>query len=127
MRRIWREASDSLEDLLWNEVLMRQDFTTLGAARFMDDIAAIQSVASYCHAYSDPGSLPVMEKLNEAALLLNLPMTVQQPGDVSLSEASDAIFASNSGADEMLQRLNLSRISRQDARNIAAKRREAST
>jgi len=70
------QAYDGLEDLLWNDVLLKQSFTALGAARFLQDITAIQNVVdSSCHTYGRAGADMEMDKLKEGVTLLNLPVT----------------------------------------------------
>ena len=96
-RRIWRAAFDNLQDHLWNEVLIRQDFTTLGAARFSQDLLAIQSVVDSVAA--ETGTAFGMPKLKEGVSLLNLPLEIEghDPG-LSLKGASHSVFAGNAEA-----------------------------
>ena len=62
--------------MLWNDVLMRQSFTALGAARFSHDVMAIQSVVDgSCAIYRGVRGADLrMDKLNEAVIVLNLPL-----------------------------------------------------
>lgn len=121
-RRIWRKAYDALQDLLWNEVLNKQQFTTLGAARFALDIQAIQHVVDLSfNAYHGKGASLTMPKLVEGIKLLNLPL--KSDGGVSLQDASDVVFDTGS-ADAMLEKLQLSRLSRLEARVILQSRME---
>ena len=124
-RRIWRAAFDYLQDLLWNDILIRQDFTTLGAARFRQDLLAIQSVVN--SVASETGTSFGMPKLKEGVSLLNLSLDIHEshePG-LSLREASHNIFAGNAEAEEVLQKLGMTHISRNDARAILQRRVEA--
>lgn len=124
-RRIWRSSFDSLQDLLYHEVLLKQDFTTLGAARFVQDLIAIQSVVnSIIHL---PSGTPLgMPKLKEAATLLSLPLEADKRG-VSLKEACEEVFATNSQAEAVLKKLGLERLSNYEARQILQKRVEGSS
>jgi len=42
-RRIWRDALGSLQDLIFHDVLLRQEFTTLGAAQLRFDFEGCQN------------------------------------------------------------------------------------
>jgi len=113
-RRIWRPAYNNLQDLLWNEVLMKQQFTALGAARFALDVQAIQDVVdSSCVTYRGKGADFTIPKLREGASLLNLPLDQSKP----LFEA---------GADELLAKLGFSRLTKLEARSILQSRMELS-
>jgi len=61
-KKVWRLCSAPLQDLLFNEVLLKQDFTTLGAARLMQDFIAIQNTLAI---HSSRKALPGMAKLEE--------------------------------------------------------------
>jgi hypothetical protein len=125
-RRIWRVVFDTLQDLLWNELLVKQDFTTLGAARLMQDILAIKSIVDLSTSSFGPGTALGMPKLREGVQLLNLPLEAQTPNDVSLAEAAKGIYSSNSEASAILERLGFSHLSRADARIVLGRRVEAS-
>lgn len=115
-RRICRQAFEALQNLLWSELLMRQDFTTLGASRLRQDVSAITSLA---------GDAEVMGRLHEGITLLNLPLNKEGADGISLMEASNAIFAAAPEADAMLEKLGLRIITKLDARAILQKRRES--
>jgi hypothetical protein len=107
-------AHSSLQDLLWNEVLMRQQFTALGAARFALDVQAIQDVVdSSCVIYRNKGAELTIPKLREGVLLLNLPV-----------DQSKQLF--ETGADELLVKLGFSRLTKLEARSILQSRMELS-
>lgn len=124
-RRIWRAAFEYLQDLLWKDVLLRQDFTTLGAARFRQDLLAIQSVVN--SVASETGTAFGMPRLNEGVALLNLRLEIDEGHDpqLSLGDASHKIFAGNAEAEEVLQNLGMTHLSRNDARSILQRRVEA--
>ena len=118
-----------VQELIWNELLLKQDFTTLGAARLSHNLSAIKRLA-----VDGPD---MMRKVHQGVLLLNLPIVpddpttsqdpvVQDGSMISLTEASNAIYATNAQADEVLHKLGLDEISRTDARAILARRVEAS-
>jgi hypothetical protein len=111
-----RTLTGFLGDLLWIELLLKQDFTTLGAARLSQDVYAIEHLA-----LDKPAA---MVKLRQGILLLNLPLRSEEGSAITLIEASAAVYATNSQADEILRRLALDQLSRSDARDILARRVE---
>ncbi|KAG9243861.1 RINT-1 family protein-like protein [Calycina marina] len=113
-RRVWRPAYDALEQHLWNEVLMRQNFTALGAARFLHDVYAIQDATdSACAVYRQARTADLdMEKLVHGVRLLNLPLT-DDAGGPSLSDGSDVRIKLGHGL-----------ISKDEARRIIVARME---
>ena len=121
-KRICRESLESLEHLLYNDVLLRQDFSTLGAARFMQDVTAIQDVVDSC---MPRGSGPPlgMPRLKEAAALLNLPVEAEE-GRMPLMEACQEIYAGGAQAKLALETLGMTHLTNFDARSILAKRLE---
>jgi hypothetical protein len=121
-RRVCRISFDALQELLWNEVLLKQEFTTLGAKRFRQDVLAIEEMAHV----SFGSHTILMHKLMEGSELLSLPL---HPKDgISLMEAADAVFGRKEDADEMLfDKLNFVRITRHEARTVMQQRREATT
>jgi hypothetical protein len=123
-KRICRESLDSLEFLLYNDVLLRQEFSTLGAARFMQDIAAIQGVIDSCISRRSDSALG-MPKLKEAVALLNLPLEAEE-GRMPLREACQEIFAGNLLAKEALENLGMTHLTNSEARLILARRLETS-
>jgi hypothetical protein len=123
-RRIWHEALDALQDLLWNEVLMRERFTTLGATQFYRDLTAIWAIIDEFIPDGSSSALG-MPKLREGAQLLNLPI-VARDGLMSLSSAYDRVYADNTEARKVIDELGFSTITYVDARLILQRRVEAS-
>jgi RAD50-interacting protein 1 len=117
-KRIWRRCFETLQDLLFNDILLKQDFTTLGAARLMQDLAAIQNVVNLYVSYG------VDSKLMEGIALLNLPLEAKE-GQVTLKEASQEMFTTNAQAEALLQRLGMTRLSNYEARSVLQRRVEA--
>jgi len=105
-----------MQDFIWNELLIKQEFTTLGAARLSQDMKAIERLAPECRVG--------MGKLLQGVLLLNLPLVADEESPITLVEASSAVYTTNSKTDEMLERLGLDQISRADARMILGRRVE---
>jgi RAD50-interacting protein 1 len=123
-RRIWHEALDALQDLLWNEVLMRERFTTLGATQFYRDLTAVWAIIDEFIPDGSSSALG-MPKLREGAQLLNLPI-VARDGLMSLSSAYDRVYADNTEARKVIDELRFSTITYVDARLILQRRVEAS-
>jgi RAD50-interacting protein 1 len=123
-RRIWREALNSLQDLLWNEVLIRERFTTLGAAQFYHDLTAIWAVIDDYIAGGSSSALGML-KLREGAQLLNLPV-VERDGPMSVSSAYNRVFADNAEAKKVIDELGFSTITYIEARLVLQRRVEAS-
>jgi RAD50-interacting protein 1 len=123
-RRIWHEALDALQDLLWNEVLMRERFTTLGATQFYRDLTAVWAIIDEFIPDGSSSALG-MPKLREGAQLLNLPI-VARDGLMSLSSAYDRVYADNTEARKVIDELKFSTITYVDARLILQRRVEAS-
>lgn len=120
-RRIWRECFDTLQDLLFQEVLLKQTFTTLGAARLMGDIDAIQSVVDSTS--RGAGSALSMPKLKDGVTLLNVPLEAAE-GRMSLKEVYEKICSATQ-SDEVFEQLGLTRLTSLEARKIMQNRIEA--
>ncbi|KAI0024076.1 RINT-1/TIP-20 [Xylariomycetidae sp. FL0641] len=120
-RRIWREALEKLQDMLWGSVLMTQNFTTLGAAQFVRDLQAILALVDR---HIPEGSL-IMGTLLEGAQLLSLPLEAEE-GGISLSQASDRLFTDNTEAKKVLNELSLDSLTPASARKILQRRVENS-
>jgi hypothetical protein len=118
-RHIIRQVMITLQDLIWQELLIKQDFTTLGAARLSQDLNAVEQLAL------DTADI-CMPRLRQGVSLLNLPIVQEDSTIVGLMEASSAVYATNAQADEVLKKLGLDEITRADARAILARRVEAS-
>ncbi|KAM4057895.1 RINT-1 / TIP-1 family protein [Hirsutella rhossiliensis] len=121
LRRVWHEALDRLQDMLWNGVLVRQSFTTLGAAQFAHDGAAILALVDRYL----PGGSSALEALREGTRLLNLPASVGEGASgTTLKEASDRAFTSNDEARRVLEELGLEALTPVNARHILERRVE---
>lgn len=123
-RRIWRDALGSLQDLIFHDVLLRQDFTSLGSAQLRFDFEAIQTTIGRHIKYGNDSTF-AMPKLREAIFLLSLP--VEAEGDQkSLREVSEEIFADGQRTSDALESLGLKHLTNGEARAVLAKRLEAS-
>ncbi len=130
-RRVWRGALTKLQDLLWNSVLLKQSFTTLGAAQFAHDGGAIFAVIERYI----PGGSGAMDELREGMLLLNLPTrapseTGGAAGEdggrppLTLKTASERAFKDNGEARAVLEELGLQTLAPVNARHILQRRVE---
>lgn len=128
-RRVWRGALEKLQELLWADVLMRQSFTTFGAAQFARDVGAVVSLAERYL----PSGAGHLSGLQEGLVLLNLPV-VDADGDgdgrdgrrLMLKEASDRVFTDNTEAKKVLEELGIEGLTPANARNILQRRVENS-
>ncbi|KAI0506376.1 RINT-1 family protein [Xylaria bambusicola] len=120
-RRIWRTALEKVQEMLWSEVLLRQNFTTLGAAQFVRDLQAIFSLVDR---HIPEGSL-IRSTLQDGAQLLSLPIE-STTGGVTLQQATDRIFTDNTEAKKMLAALDLESLNPANARKILQRRVENS-
>lgn len=120
-RRIWRTALEKIQDMLWGDVLLRQNFTTLGAAQFFRDLQAIFTLVDR---HVPDGSL-IMGTLQDGAQLLNLPIE-SSSGGITLQQASDRIFTDNTEAKKTLAELDLEELTPATARKILQRRVENS-
>ncbi|KAI1030535.1 hypothetical protein LB503_012260 [Fusarium chuoi] len=119
-RRVCREALVKLQDYLWQSVLMRQSFTTYGAAQFRRDGAALVStIERYI-----PNGSSVLDNLTEGMQLLSLPVEAGETSGLTLKDASDRVFTDNEEARKVLEELHLEGLSPQAARNILQRRVE---
>ncbi|KAI1170401.1 RINT-1 family protein [Nemania sp. FL0916] len=129
-RRIWRIALEKLQDMLWSDVLLRQNFTTLGAAQFVRDLQAIFSLVDR----HIPDGSQVLSTLQDGAQLLSLPVEANNDDDgggggsgiITLQQASDRIFTDNAEAKKTLADLDLEALTPANARKILQRRVEYS-
>ncbi|KAI0160108.1 RINT-1 family protein [Xylariaceae sp. FL1272] len=120
-RRIWRSAIDNIQDMLWSDVLMRQNFTTFGAAQFLRDNQAISSTLER----NIPDASSMIGTVRDGAQLLNLPLETSD-GAITLQQASDRIFTDNTEAKKVLVELDLESLTPANARKILQRRVENS-
>ncbi|KAL2072197.1 hypothetical protein VTL71DRAFT_11540 [Oculimacula yallundae] len=122
-RRIWREALSSLQDLIFNDVLLKQEFTSLGSAQLKYDFEAIQSTISR-HIKHGNGSTFAMPKLREAIYLLSLPVEAESGDQMSLDEVNEQIFAGGQNTTDVLENLGLKHLTNGEARSVMVRRLE---
>ncbi|KAF2966093.1 hypothetical protein GQX73_g7477 [Xylaria multiplex] len=120
-RRIWRTALEKIQEMLWGDVLLRQNFTTLGAAQLVRDL---QAVFSLVDRHIPDGSL-IMDTLQDGARLLSLPVESSN-GGITLQQTTDRIFTDNTEAKRALAELDIESLTPANARKILQRRVENS-
>ncbi|KAI6779980.1 uncharacterized protein J7T54_000280 [Emericellopsis cladophorae] len=102
-RRVWREALGKLQDQLLNDILLRQEFTTYGAAQYLRDVAEVLDVVNRFI----PGGSSALATLQDGLRLLNLPVEGGKEKAINLKTASDRVFTDNDEARKVLEELEL--------------------
>ncbi|ETS83986.1 hypothetical protein PFICI_05862 [Pestalotiopsis fici W106-1] len=111
-RKVWRDALERLQEMLWSGILLRHSFTTIGANQFVRDL---QAICSLIDRHIPDGSI-ALTQLQEGALLLSLPL--DRDGGLTLKLASDRIFTDNSEARKVLEELDIETLEPANARRI---------
>lgn len=121
-RRVWHRALGKLQDMLWNNVLMKHSFTTLGAVQFAHDG---QAIAAVIERHLSGGSA-ALEELREAMELLKLPVALPEgvATGMTLKEASERAFTDNDAARALLEELQLQSLTPVTARHVLQRRVE---
>lgn len=123
-RRAVRSSLEALQNVLYENVLVPNKFTTLGAAQFFRDIHAIFAMVDR---YIPDGSAGAMAFLSDAAKLLNLPVQIAEgDGGITLKQASDRVFTDGTEARKVLEELGLEMLEPMHARRILGNRVETS-
>jgi RAD50-interacting protein 1 len=105
--------------MLWTDVLMKHNFTTLGSAQFLRDLQAIASVVDR---HIPEGSI-ALNTIMDGARVLSLPLETEN-GALSLQAACDRFFTDNAEAKRVLEELGIETLTPANARNIVQKRVE---
>jgi hypothetical protein len=121
-RRIYSHAFGTLQDCLWNDILMRERFTTLGAAQFYRDVAAIWFIVDRYFVGGSSSALG-MPKLREGVQLLNLPLKAGE-NEMCLEDVNRRLFTSNDEAKKVLEELKYETITPNEARQVLQRRVE---
>ena len=131
-RRVWRQALAKLEDMLYTQLLMYHNFTTLGSAQLVRDLSSITALVDRFlkrgHHFA---------RLGEAVLVLSLPVVVGKSdgnregkegggtGSLTLDEVYAGVFASNDAAREVLAKLGVESLTPAEARKVLQRRVES--
>ncbi|KAL4924303.1 RINT-1 family protein [Aspergillus undulatus] len=137
LRRIVRQVLLSTQTYIWSNVLLRNTFSTSGAAQLASDIDHLHSVvdAALGSAVQAGGSKAILQKLNEGLLILNLesqpPKTEEEDASESVAdngqglwEVEKRLFKDNESAREMLAELGVGTLTESEARSVLEKRVE---
>ncbi|OJD27241.1 hypothetical protein ACJ73_01362 [Blastomyces percursus] len=135
LRRITRQLLLSIQSYMWDNVLMRNTFSTTGASQLSTDVDNICKVVDV--AIGDGmESRNVMQKLEAGLLLLNLKIKPTQKDhgayagardktpNLSLWDAEKRIFANNESARSLLAELNIETLTETEARAVLERRVE---
>ncbi|KAK0713099.1 TIP-1 family-domain-containing protein [Lasiosphaeria miniovina] len=118
-RRIWREALERLNSMLWSDVLMSHRFTASGAVQFARDLRALCSLVERFI----PDGSGALGGLTDALRLLNLPIAAEE-GVMSLRKATDMMFTDNAEAKKALEEMDIDSLTPAHARQILKRRVE---
>ena len=137
LRRISRQVLLSVQSFLWDNVLMRNNFSAAGAAQFARDLLGIWQISDK-YVGIGQGELG-MKKLSEALSLLTIPATAELdettsdaevhnqeevPAKLGIWQVEERIFRSNESAREVLEELGLEVLTESEARNVLERRIE---
>ncbi|KAL8870314.1 MAG: hypothetical protein Q9174_003615 [Haloplaca sp. 1 TL-2023] len=128
LRRIVRQVMLAMQTVLWDGVLMRYHFSTMGAAQFARDVKGVWEVVDRWIGRGQ-GEMG-MRTLGEALVLLDLdglPLdnTIQNADigrGLTLKGVEERLFRSNESAREVLEELGLEVVSESDARAVLERR-----
>ncbi|OJD15073.1 hypothetical protein AJ78_04644 [Emergomyces pasteurianus Ep9510] len=134
LRRITRQLLLAVQTYIWDNVLMRNTFSTTGASQLACDVDNICTVVDMA-AGSGMESRRVMQKLEDGLLLLNLKINPgggndtstsggHEAPDLSLWEVEKRIFVNNESARSLLAELNIETLSEAEARAVLERRVE---
>ncbi|KKZ65973.1 hypothetical protein EMCG_08267 [[Emmonsia] crescens] len=135
LRRITRQLLHSIQAYIWENVLMRNTFSTTGASQLACDVDNICKVVDMATG-NGMESRSVMRKLEDGLLLLNLKIKPAREGhdysarggdetpDLSLWEVEKRIFANNESARSLLAELNIETLTEAEARAVLERRVE---
>lgn len=135
LRRIARQLALALQTFMWDQVLMRNSFSSSGSAQYVRDISAIWEVMDR-YLGEGQGELG-MRKLGEAMVLLRLGVKNEgeslseegreggvEGGKLGLWEVDERVYRSNESGREVLEELGLEILSESDARAVLERRVE---
>lgn len=129
LRRIARQLALSIQAFFWDNVLMRNSFSSSGAAQLAKDIDVVSNVMDRYLGQGQAAS--GIRKLKEALILLTLPALEGKIGeneksreDMGLWEIERKIFKSNESGREVMDELGLEVLTEAEARNVLERRVE---
>src|SRR5690606_12536031 len=111
--RSCKSIASSLDNYLWDYLLMRSQFSLQGGLQFERDIAELQS----CFAQYTTDNSISLKKLAESAKLLSLP-EMKGEGQITLKEIVEPVFEDNDRARDTLAALGIRELGVNSARSI---------
>ncbi|KAJ5674118.1 hypothetical protein N7462_009557 [Penicillium macrosclerotiorum] len=134
LRRVSRQLLLSIQNYIWDNVLMRNNFSEAGAAQLASDADHLSSVVDTALGPAAPvdGSFRILKKLSEGLLLLNLSASIESDsenpgeGDVSLGlwDVEKRLFKDNESARAVLAELEIDGLAEAEARSVLERRVE---
>ncbi|KAI5237863.1 hypothetical protein E4T43_07854 [Aureobasidium subglaciale] len=137
LRRICRVVGHSLQITLWDNVLLRHNFSSAGASQFKSDFRGICSV--FDRYLGNGFGQTAMLRLDNGLTLLDLPVRgellveVDPENEVApekkwgLFEVERRVFMDNEAARDVLEEMGLEVLAESDARAVLGKRVELSS
>lgn len=133
-RRVTHKLLLAVQTYVWDNILMRNTFSTLGAAQLKLDIENICSTVDITIgvAGNEASSISTIQKLKDALGLLNLKITPKRepsessvvPSELGLWDVEKQLFADNESARNVLLVLGIETLTEQEARSVMEKRVE---
>ncbi|RPA89814.1 hypothetical protein L873DRAFT_1822137 [Choiromyces venosus 120613-1] len=120
-KRVYRKFAAGIQAYLWDNVLMRNQFSLAGGKQFTTDVGELWNVSG--RYIEDPGAS--MKRLKAACVLLTLE-DEQVEGKIGLKEVVQRVFEDNEKARGVLEELGLvGCVSTSEARGVLQRRVEA--
>ncbi|ODH12912.1 hypothetical protein ACO22_07791 [Paracoccidioides brasiliensis] len=127
LQRITCQLLLSIQTYIWDNVLMRNSFSTAGASQLAVDVDNICNAVDLATG-NGMESRKVMRKLEDGLLLLNLKIKPAQDHDdtphLSLWDVEKRLFANNESARALLGELNIETLMEAEARAVLERRVE---
>lgn len=123
LRRVSRSLLQSIQSYIWDNVMIKQNFSAAGAAQIASDVDHILGVVNSATGASGSSgvSLQTTKKLSEGLHLLCL----DAAGDtLGLWDVEDRLFRDNESARGVLAELGIETLSEADARSVLERRIE---
>lgn len=142
LRRVTRQLLSAVDDVLFNHVLLRKHFSTLGAAQLAVDVGALVDVVERSVGGVDGDRVidsvikAGLGRLLEGVRLVSLPVkgsgdadgdTQERPtssGGLGLWQVEKRLFLDNESARGVLEELGMERLAEGDARAVLGRRVE---
>ena len=134
LKRISRQIALAIQAFIWEQVVLRNNFSTTGVTQSRRDVETIMTVFDrFCG--SGQGRLG-MRKLYDALQLIGMPIRARESSDsstddsrepvkgLSIWEVEKRIFQSNESARETLEELGIENLTESEARTMLEKRVE---